>query len=106
MESATRLSYTGSTPLDRALGIWAVSVEEFSIRGEMIGFNMQFTSHGNRKHVTMQMFTYDSRPVSFRVEEVRTFMRMVYTALYARFSELPAEQDFHEIAEGLELEQK
>lgn len=106
VKSATRFLHDGRTPLDRALRLHEGSVEEFAIRGEAIGYNMQFTTRGDRRNITMQMFTHESRPASFRVEDVRRLMRSVYAALRTRFAELPAEQDFHEIAEGLELEEK
>ena len=106
VKSAARFSHDGRTPLDRAIGSREGSVEEFAIRGESIGFNMQFTTRGDRRNITMQMFTHESQPASFRVEDVRNLMRTVYAALRAQFPDIPAEADFHEIAEGLELEAK
>ena len=106
VKTATYFAHDGRTPLDRSLGLHKGKVEEFSIRGERAGYNMQFTTRDDRKNITMQMFTHESRPASFRVEEVRNLMHTVYIALRARFPELPPEQEFHEIAEGLELETK
>jgi len=106
VKSATHFSHDGRTPLDRALALKEGSVEEFAIRGETVGYNMQFTTRGDRKNISMQMFTHESQPASFRVEEVRSLMRTVYAALRARFSDFPPEADFHEIAEGLALEAK
>jgi hypothetical protein len=106
VKSATHFSHDGRTPLDRALAQKEGSVEEFAIRGEKVGYNMQFTTRSDRKNISMQMFTHESQPASFRVEEVRNLMRTVYAALRARFPDFPREADFHEIAEGLELEAK
>ena len=104
VKRVAHLSHDGRAPIDRLLGTNDGWIEEFFVHGEDFGFSLRFGTLKERKTISIQMMTRESRPVSFRVADVRDFMISVYRGLRVRFPELPPEDSFIDSARGLELE--